>query len=118
VRVSVLIVDDDAGYRRVAGELLDARGYSVVGHAATAREALAQTDELGPDAILLDVVLPDGNGIAIARGLSARSDSPRILLVSTDSDAVSRDDLEACGAAGFVAKARLAGADLDRYLKR
>jgi two-component system nitrate/nitrite response regulator NarL len=113
----VLIVDDDAGYRRVAGELLDARGYSVIGQAATAHEGLARTRELGPDAILLDVGLPDGDGIAIAGALSARSDSPRILLVSTDADAVSRADLEACGAAGFVAKSRLAGADLDRYLK-
>jgi two-component system nitrate/nitrite response regulator NarL len=115
--VSVLIVDDDAGYRRVAGELLEARGYSVVGHASTAREALARTGELRPDAILLDVRLPDGSGLAIAGGLSSRSDSPRILLVSTDAEAVSRRDLEACGAAGFVGKAGLAGTDLDRYLK-
>ncbi len=115
--VSVLLVDDDASYRRVASELLDARGYRVVGCAATAREALLRADELGPDAILLDVRLPDGDGISIADGLSARSDAPRILLVSTDPDAVSREDLAECGAVGFVAKARLIGADLDRYLK-
>jgi two-component system nitrate/nitrite response regulator NarL len=114
--VSVLVVDDDAGYRRVASELLDARGYRVVGQAATAREALMRTNELGPDAIVLDVRLPDGDGITIAGGLSARSDSPRILLVSSDPDAVSTDELRACGAAGFVAKARLAGADLSLYL--
>ena len=115
--VSVLLVDDDASYRRVASELLDARGYRVVGEAATAREAVVRTRELDPDAIVLDVGLPDGDGISIAGGLSGRSDSPRILLVSTDPDAVSADDLRACGAVGFVAKARLVGADLDRYLK-
>jgi two-component system nitrate/nitrite response regulator NarL len=114
--VSVLVVDDDPSYRRVASELLDARGYDVVGEAATAREALMRNNELGPDAILLDVGLPDGNGITVAGGLSAREDCPRILLVSTDPDAVSTDDIRECGAAGFVAKAGLAGADLARYL--
>ena len=115
--MSVLIVDDDPGYRRVASELLGARGYRVVGEAASAREALVRADELGPDAVLLDVRLPDGSGIVIAEGLSAGSGSPRILLVSTDPDAVSADDVVACGASGFVAKAGLASADLDRYLK-
>lgn len=115
--MSVLIVDDNPGHRRVAHELLRARGYHVVGEAASAREALERTDQLRPDAILLDVRLPDGDGITIADGLSTRPDSPRILLVSTDPDAVSTDDLVSCGAAGFVAKSRLAGVDLDLYLK-
>jgi DNA-binding NarL/FixJ family response regulator len=113
---SVLIVDDDGGFRRAAAELLTGRGYHVVGEAASGDDALAHALELEPDAVLLDVNLPDGDGVTLAAELCARLDQPRVLLISTDPDAVSTQELESCGATGFVAKAGLARADLDRYL--
>jgi DNA-binding NarL/FixJ family response regulator len=114
---SVLIVDDDEGFRRAAAELLEARGYRVVAEEATGEDALVRALELEPDAVLLDVKLPDRGGRAVATEIHARLAGTRVLLTSTDPEAVSVDQLDGCGAAGFVSKAELATADLDRYLR-
>ena len=114
--ISVLIVDDDEGFRGAATELLNDRGYRVVGQAATAEDGLVRAVELEPDAVLLDVKLPDGGGPAVATKIRTRLRGTRVLLISTDSEAVSSDQLQGCGAIGFVAKEELAKADLDRYL--
>jgi DNA-binding NarL/FixJ family response regulator len=113
---SVVIVDDDAGFRRVAAELLADRGYRVVGEAGNAGEALAKVAEVKPDAVLLDVRLPDGDGINIAAELRQLDNGLRVLLTSTDRMAIGRHHLELSGANGFVPKAELAVVDLDRYL--
>jgi DNA-binding NarL/FixJ family response regulator len=115
---TVCIVDDDPQFRRAAAELLGARGFEVVGDAGSATEGLALASELEPEAVLLDVHLPDGDGISLAARLSADASSPLVLLTSSDRDAVPARSLEDCGATGFVAKADLARADLDRFLKR
>ncbi len=103
---TVLIVDDDPGFRGLAAELLRDRGYRIVGEAGSAQEALTLARELRPAGVLLDVELPDGDGIALADRLRAGDDAPRVLLTST----------EQCGVEPFVLKADLAGADLEAYL--
>jgi DNA-binding NarL/FixJ family response regulator len=108
----VLLVDDDATFRRSAAALLAERGYEVVGEAGTVAEARTAVSRLRPDAVLLDVNLPDGNGVAFAAELTAERKALRILLTSTDSSAVTRRLLARCGAAGFVAKPDLLAADL------
>jgi CheY-like chemotaxis protein len=115
--VSVLIVDDDESFIRVATELLRDRGYSVLGHAHSAEDGVARATELEPDAILLDVHLPDRDGVDVAVELSRRERSPIVLLTSTDRRAVDADLVLSCAAAGFVAKIDLPTADLDAYLK-
>lgn len=115
--VSVLIVDDDVSFIRAATELLRDRGYSVVGHANSGEEAVARAAELEPDAILLDVHLPDRDGVDLAVELSRREQSPIVLLTSTDGRAVDDDLVRSCAAAGFVAKTNLPTADLDAYFK-
>ena len=116
-QTSVLIVDDDLGFGRAAAEILADRGYRVLGQAATAAEALAKCDQLEPEAVLLDVRLPDGDGVLLAEKLTARPGRPRVLLTSTDSKAVLPSSLRQSGASGFVPKTQLAGSDLDRFLK-
>jgi len=113
---TVLIVDDDPQFRRVALELLSARGYRVIGEAGSAGEGLALAEALRPDAVLLDVNLPDGDGLSVAGRLSAVGGA-RVLLTSTDAGAATDRLVRGCGAAGFVAKADLAGSALDGYLK-
>jgi len=114
--VRVLIVDDDEAFREFAAQLLGGRGYDVVGRAGGVAEARAAVGRLRPDALLLDVNLPDGNGVALATELSRDGESPRVLLTSTDSSAVTRPLLERSGATGFVAKPDLTAADLRVYL--
>jgi CheY-like chemotaxis protein len=115
-QTSVLIVDDDRGFGRVATEMLSDRGYRVLGQATTVAEALVRCDQLCPDAILLDVRLPDGDGVSLAETLRARPGRPRVLLTSTDRKAVTQALLRDSGANGFLPKAELASSDLDRFL--
>jgi two-component system nitrate/nitrite response regulator NarL len=112
----VLLVDDDAGFRALARRLLEALGLAVVAEAPTASAALAAARELEPDAALVDVDLPDGDGVSLARMLSALPSSPRIVLTSTDPEAASSDDVRLSGAAAFVAKADLPNAPLVQLL--
>jgi DNA-binding NarL/FixJ family response regulator len=113
---TVLIVDDDSQFRRIAAELLAGRGYRVIGEAGSAAEGLALASALRPDAVLLDIQLPDGDGLSVAAGLGADG-GPRVLLTSTDAGAATARQVRGSGAAGFVAKADLADAALDVYLK-
>jgi DNA-binding NarL/FixJ family response regulator len=114
--VRVLLVDDDDAFRRSAAEVLAERGYDVVGQAGTIAEARAAVARLHPDALLLDVNLPDGDGVALATELTADGGPLRVLLTSTDSSAVTRRLLERCGATGFVAKPDLMAFDLRSHL--
>jgi CheY-like chemotaxis protein len=109
----VVIVDDSAPFRRAARELLERRGYSVVGEADGATAGLAAVERLKPDAVLLDVRLPDGSGFDLCTLLTREDDGPSVLLVSIDlcSDAALLKD---CGARALVSKAELAGVDLNR----
>jgi CheY-like chemotaxis protein len=116
VECTVLIVDDDARFRQVAAELLTDRGYRVVGEAGSAAEGLALAKELRPDAVLVDVNLPDGDGLSVAARLSADG-AQRVLLTSTDAGATTDRLVRGSGAAGFVPKADLTCVALDRYLK-
>jgi CheY-like chemotaxis protein len=68
---SVLVVDDDPEFRQLAGRLLAASGLTVVGEADSVAAALAAAARLEPSAILLDVELPDGDGVTLARELAA-----------------------------------------------
>ena len=114
--VRVLIVDDDAAFRAAIGAVLIERGYEVVGEAATVAHARVAMAELHPDALVLDVNLPDGNGIVFAMELSTSGDAARVLLTSTDSAATTRRLLQQSGAAGFIVKTDLVDADLRPYL--
>jgi DNA-binding NarL/FixJ family response regulator len=105
--VSVLIVDDDEGFRRLASRLLVLAGFTVVGEAATAAAATEAAEALRPDAALVDVSLPDGDGRDVAARLRALGRPPRVVLTSSDPDAVSEADVERCGAAAFVPKEQL-----------
>jgi DNA-binding NarL/FixJ family response regulator len=113
---SVLVVDDDPEFRELAGRLLAASGLVVVGEAdsvAAAREAAAR---LEPSAVLLDVELPDGDGITLARELAALPWRPRVVLTSIDGDITTSDEARNAGARAFVHKAELPNAPLWELL--
>lgn len=109
---SVLIVDDDHAFWKLAGCLLSAVGLEVVGHADSAAAAISAASSLQPDAALVDVGLPDRDGVSLARELTALPWRPRVLLTSVDADAAGIDDLRRSGAAGFVHKADLPNVSL------
>jgi DNA-binding NarL/FixJ family response regulator len=114
--LSVLVVDDDGFFRSTAGELLRRQGFEVAGEAEDAAGAIAAIAALKPDAVLLDVQLPDIDGVELAKRLSANGPRPRVVLTSSDPSVVADDDVRRCGAAGFVAKTELVVTRLADYL--
>jgi CheY-like chemotaxis protein len=114
---SVLIVDDDAEFRSLAGLLLRSRGYEIVGESVDAASAVDAAMALQPTAILLDVNLPDHDGFWVAETLSEAGIRSRIVLTSSAMTDVSSGTLERCGAVAFVAKTDLATVDLADLLR-
>ena len=113
---SVLVVDDDPEFRKLAGRLLAASGLAVVGEAGSVAEALVAAVRLEPAAVLVDVELPDGDGVALARELAVLPWHPRVVLTSVDGDSTTTEEAENAGARAFVAKAELPDAPLARLL--
>jgi DNA-binding NarL/FixJ family response regulator len=101
----VLIADDDHLMRAGLAELLAADpAIEVVGQAATGREAIAAVSRLEPDVVLMDVRMPDLDGIAATRELTAASAEARILILTTfEQDDYIFGALRA-GASGFLLK--------------
>ena len=113
---SVLVVDDDPAFRGLARRLLAGVGLTVIGEADSVSAALAAAAEVKPDAALVDVDLPDGNGITLARQLVALPWQPRVVLTSIDADAAKSDDVRRSGARAFVHKSELPNAPLAQLL--
>jgi DNA-binding NarL/FixJ family response regulator len=113
---SVLVVDDDPAFRRLAQHILKAFGLRVAGEADTAESAIAAAGSLRPDAVLVDVGLPDSDGIALARKLTALPWRPRVVLTSTNAEAATASEVRNSGAEAFVPKDELPGAALGDLL--
>lgn len=115
---SVLLIDDDPAFRRLARQTLSGSGLTVVGEAATAAAGISAARSLEPEIMLVDVGLPDGDGISLARELSALPWGPRVVLTSVDPDAASPEEVRKSGAIGFVPKQDLPGSGLDMLMAR
>ena len=105
----VLIVDDHQPFRAVARELLESAGYVVTGEAADAAEALAAIAADSPDAVLLDVQLPDRDGFTVAEAL-ATADGPAVVLISSREADDYGSRVESSRARGFIQKSKLSAA--------
>ena len=114
---SVLVVDDDADFLALATRILQAIGVEEILTAPNAAAALAKAAAHRPEAALVDVGLPDRDGTDLAQELAALDWSPRVVLTSSDHDAVTAVDA-ASGIARlpFVPKEDLAEGELLRHL--
>jgi DNA-binding NarL/FixJ family response regulator len=111
-KVSVFLLDDHEIVRRGVRELLEAEpDIEVVGEAATAQEALARVPALRPDVAVLDVRLPDGDGVSVCRALRSRTPETGCLMLTSFGDDEALLDAVMAGAAGYVLK-QIRGTDL------
>ena len=103
--IRVFLLDDHEIVRRGVRDLLETAGdIEVVGEASTAAEALARVPATKPDVAVLDVRLPDGNGVEVCRELrSANADLHCLMLTSFADDEALFDAIMA-GASGYVLK--------------
>jgi CheY-like chemotaxis protein len=113
---SVLIVDDNAEFRRLARQLLESAGYSVVGEANDAGGALRAHAALRPDIVLLDIQLPDQDGFAVAETLAADADPPIVVLISSRDRAAYRRKLALTTARAFLPKGELTLTAFDQAI--
>jgi DNA-binding NarL/FixJ family response regulator len=111
-----LVADDDPIARAAVRDALEDDGIVVVAEAATGREAVELTRRHGPDVVLMDLVMPGGDGIQATRRILARD--PRVavvLITASDNDTAGIAGLRA-GATGFLCK-RDGVAGLPRALR-
>jgi two-component system, NarL family, response regulator DevR len=116
-RTTVFLVDDHEVVRRGIAQLVDAEpDLRVVGGAATVAEALAKISTVRPDVVVLDVRLPDGNGVELCRELRSRRPELRCLMLTSFDDDDAMFYALMAGAAGFVLK-QVLGSDLVAALR-
>lgn len=103
--IRVLIADDQELVRAGFRMILDAQpDIEVVGEAADGGQALAAIDSCGPEVVLMDIRMPDMDGLTATRAIAARPGGPKVLVLTTfDTDEYIYEALKA-GAAGFLLK--------------
>jgi DNA-binding NarL/FixJ family response regulator len=108
----ILIADDHDLMRRGLRALLESRpGWAICGEANTGRDAVSLAEELRPDIVILDITMPELNGVEAARRILKASPNTEVLVLSVHySDQLIRDILDA-GVRGYIVKS-----DSDRDL--
>ncbi len=101
-RTLVLVADDEPRITKLVSIALTDEGFRVIS-AATGEEALARAEEIRPDIVLLDIVLPDLDGIEVMRRLRERRPVPVILLTAKGSATDKAKGLD-LGADDYIAK--------------
>ena len=110
--VRIFLLDDHEVVRRGVAELLRSEpGFEIVGEASTAAEAVARIPALKPDVAVLDVRLPDGNGVEVCREVRSRVPALACLMLTSFADDEALFDAIMAGASGYVLK-QIRGNDL------
>ena len=110
--ISVFLLDDHEIVRRGVRDLLAAEpDITVVGEASTAASALARIPVLRPDVAVLDIRLPDGDGVTVCREIRSRMPQVGCLMLTSFTDDEALFDAIMAGAAGYVLK-QIRGTDL------
>lgn len=113
-RVKIFLLDDHELLRRGTREALDWEpDLEVVGEASTARDALPRIAATSPDVAVLDVSLPDGNGVEVCREIRSRHPSVACLMLSAAANDEAVFGAIMAGAAGFVLK----GSSADQVIE-
>ena len=116
--IGVFLLDDHEIVRRGVRELLESNDdMEVVGEAGTAEEALARIPATRPRVAVLDVRLPDGNGVEVCREVRSRLPEVQCLMLTSFSDDEALIDAIMAGAAGYVLK-QIRGNDLADAIRR
>jgi DNA-binding NarL/FixJ family response regulator len=103
-RVRTLLVDDHPAFLEAARRFLATLPVQVVGEAHSGREALRLLDALHPALLLLDLELPEVDGLTVLRQVKARPSPPRVVVVTLHDQEEIRAAAEDAGADGFVGK--------------
>ena len=104
-KISILLCEDHAIVRQGLCQLLETEGnFEVVGQAQTGREAVLHAAKLGPDVILMDIAMPELNGLEATRQILTARPAAKIVILSAHSDDEYVERATAVGAVGFLEK--------------
>jgi DNA-binding NarL/FixJ family response regulator len=116
--VTILIVDDNAQFRALLREIVAAEpDLHVVGEVADGAEAMQLAQELRPDIMLLDLVMPLVNGLEVLRWIKAERPEIKVIIATVYDEDAYRQAAEASGADAFLLKKTL-GTDLLPTIQR
>jgi DNA-binding NarL/FixJ family response regulator len=116
--VRVFLLDDHEVVRRGVRELLETEDdFEVVGEAGTAEEALARIPAVAPDVAVIDMRLPDGNGVEVCREVRSRSPKVQCVMLTSYADDEALFDSIMAGAAGYLLK-QIKGTELVDAIRR
>ncbi len=103
--LTVLVVDDDFRVAAIHVAYVErVPGFRVVGQAHTAADALAMAQSLRPDVVLMDIYLPDGDGLQVTRDLLDTPPSPAVIMISAASDIATVQQAIQLGAVHYLVK--------------
>ena len=110
--IRVFLLDDHEVVRRGVADVLESDpGIRVIGEAKNAAEALSRVPALRPDVAVLDVRLPDGDGVSVCRELRSRIPEVKVIMLTSYSDDEALFEAIMAGAAGYLLK-QILGQDL------
>jgi len=103
--IRILLVDDNAEFLEATTRFLaDKPGIEVAGRMLSGREALRQTPLLRPDFVLMDLMMPEMDGLEATMLLKKLPDPPTVIVVSLHDDLSFRNAVQEAGADGFLTK--------------
>ena len=102
--VRLMLVDDHPLMLIGISSMLEGKGIDIVGTAGNGIEALQKVEELKPDVMMLDIVMPGMDGIELARHMRAEMPDVALLVLSSDSSLASLETLLNIGIDGFLSK--------------
>jgi DNA-binding NarL/FixJ family response regulator len=112
----LLIADDHPLFRDGLRSLLETRGIQVVGEARNGREAVEQVQRLRPDVVLMDLSMPELNGLAATRLLTAEYPNVKVVILTASEDDADLFEAIKSGAQGYIFK-NLDSAEFFRLLE-
>jgi DNA-binding NarL/FixJ family response regulator len=116
--VRVFLLDDHEVVRRGVRDLIESHDdFEVVGEAGTAKDALARIPPTAPDVAIIDMQLPDGNGVEVCREVRSNDTRVQCLILTSFADDEALFDAIMAGAAGYLLK-QIKGTDLVDAIRR
>ena len=104
MKTTILVVDDHAMFRKGVRHLLEQNGFHVVGEVGDGREAMAAVLELSPELVIMDITMPNIDGIEATRDIKAHSPDTKVIAMSIHGGKRFVEKMLQAGANGYILK--------------